>query len=147
MNDVPAAYAEFGRTLAVTEQTMTVVLRDHLARRDVEPATWYALKLVAVGGPHVARSALARDLESSRGLDTDSTHALLAQLLADGLIAGDDVVDLTEEGTALFNSLQEYVLRATADLLGQFDLSEIETTVRTLAAITRRTREQAESAA
>jgi hypothetical protein len=147
MNDVPAAYVEFGRTLAVTEQTMTAVLRDHLAQRDVEPATWYALKLVALGSPHVARNSLTRDLESSRGLDTDSTHALLARLLADGLIVGNDVVDLTEEGTTLFNSLQDYVLRATADLLDQFDLSEIETTVRTLTAITRRTREQAESAA
>jgi hypothetical protein len=146
MNDVPAAYLEFGRTLAVTEQTMTAVLRDHLAQRGVVPATWYTLKLIALGGPHVARSSLTRDLESSRGSDAASTHELLTQLLADGLIAGDDVVDFTEEGAALYESLQDYVLRATKDLLGQFDLSEVETTVRTLKAITRRTREQAESA-
>ena len=66
MDAVPAAYAEFGQTLAFTERTMTAVLRNHLAQRDVEPETWYALKLVALGGPHVARSSLIRDLEASR---------------------------------------------------------------------------------
>jgi hypothetical protein len=147
MNDVPAAYAAFGRTLAVAEQTMTAVLRDHLAQRDVKPETWYALKLIAVGGPHVARRSLVRDLEASRGLDADSVRALLGQLLADGLMVGDDVVDLTEDGTALFESLQDHVQGATADLLGQFDLSEVEITVRTLQAIARRTQEQAGSAA
>ncbi len=147
MDAVPAAYAEFGQTLAFTERTMTAVLRNHLAQRDVEPETWYALKLVALGGPHVARSSLIRDLEASRGLDTDSTHALLAQLAADGLIAGDDTVDLTEDGTVLFEGLQNHVLSATVDLLGQLELSDVVTTVRTLKDITRRSQEVAESAA
>src|SRR5258708_3956494 len=126
--NVPAAYAEFGQTLAYTERTMTSVLRDHLAQRDVEPETWYALKLVATGGPHVARSSLVRDLEGSRGLDGDSTRTLLTQLAIDGLITGDDAVDLTEEGTALFESLRDHVLGATVDLLSQFELGDVETT-------------------
>ncbi len=147
MNALPAAYMEFGQTLAFTERTLTAVLRKHLAQRDVEPETWYALKLVATGGPHADRTSLVRDLEGSRGLDADSTRALLAQLAADGLIAGDDAVDLTEEGAALFESLREHVLGATADLLGQLDLSDVETTVRTCKAITRRAQEEVESAA
>src|SRR5277367_5935826 len=98
MNTVPPALAEFGQTLAFTERTLTKVLRDHLAQRDVEPETWYALKLVAQGGPHVARSAIVRDLEGSPRLDTDSTQALLDQLANNGLITGGDAVDLTEEG-------------------------------------------------
>jgi hypothetical protein len=73
--------------------------------------------------------------------------ALLARLAIDGLIAGDDEVDLTEEGMAQFESLRDYVLGATVDLLGQFDLRDVETTVRTLKAITRRTHDEAESAA
>ncbi|HWF14725.1 MAG TPA: hypothetical protein VG244_00950 [Acidimicrobiales bacterium] len=147
MDALPAAYAEFGQTLAFTERTMTAVLRDHLAERGVEPETWYALKLVAAGAPHVTRSSLLRDLEGSRGLDADSTHALLARLGVDGLITGDETVDLTDEGTALFESLREYVQGATADLLGPFDQRDIETTVRTLKAIIRRSRDDAESAA
>jgi DNA-binding MarR family transcriptional regulator len=147
MNAVPTAYEEFGRTLAFTERTLTVVLRNHLAQRGVEPETWYALKLVAAGGPHVARGSLVRDLEGSRGLDVESTGALLDGLAVDGLIAGDDVVDLTEEGRAFFESLRDHVLGATSELLGQFDLRDIETIVRTLKAITQHAQEDAESAA
>ncbi|HEY1652593.1 MAG TPA: hypothetical protein VGG09_11980 [Acidimicrobiales bacterium] len=147
MNALPPAYVEFGQTLAFTERTLTAVLRSHLAQREVEPETWYALKLVAAGGPRVARSLLAQDLEGSRGLDADSTSALLVRLAIDGMITGDDAVDLTEEGTTLFESLRDDVLRATVDLLGQFDLGDIETTVRTCRAITQRAQEGTNSAA
>jgi hypothetical protein len=147
MNAVPAAYAEFGQTLAFTERTMSAVLRNHLAERDVEPETWYALKLVAVGGPHVARSSLARSLEGSRGMDADTTRALLGGLAIDGLIGGDDAVHLTKEGAALFEDLREHVLRATVELLGEFELRDVETTVRTLQAIMQRMQEEGESAA
>jgi DNA-binding MarR family transcriptional regulator len=147
VNPVPAAYAEFGQTLAFTERTLSAVLRSHLAERDVEPATWYALKLIATRGPHADRASIVSDLEGSRGLDAASTRALLARLATDGLIAGEDAVDLTEEGVTLFESLRDYVLGATAELLGEFDQRDIETTVRTLKAITRRSEERAESAA
>jgi len=143
MNTVPPALAEFGQTLAFTERTLTKVLRDHLAQRDVEPETWYALKLVAQGEPHVDRRSLVEDLVGSPRLDADSTSALLAQLESDGLIAGDDVIDLTEEGRAFFESLRDHVVGATVNLLGQFDLHDIETTVRTCKAITRRAQEEA----
>ena len=43
--------ATFGQTLAFAERTLTAVLRRHLAERDVEPETWYALQLIAVNGP------------------------------------------------------------------------------------------------
>jgi DNA-binding MarR family transcriptional regulator len=147
MEAIPAAYADFGQTLAFTERSLTIVLRDHLAQRGVEPETWYALKLVAVGGPHIARSSLVRDLEGSRGLKPDSVGALLNRLESEGLITGTDTVDLTEGGSALFESLRDHVLGATVGLLGQFELSDIETTVRTLKAITQRNQEASESAA
>ena len=145
MNALPSAYTEFGQTLAFTERTLTAVLRDHLAQRGVEPETWYALKLVAQGDPHVPRSSLVRDLEGSPRLDRDSTDALLTQLAADGLVAGDDAVQLTEEGRVFFESLRDHVLGATVNLLGQFDLNDVETTVRTCKAIMRRAREEGHS--
>ena len=147
MNAVPTAYAEFGQTLAFAERTLTAVLRDHLAQRDVEPETWYALKLVAQGGPHAARSSLVRDLEGSPRLDAESTHTLLDQLATKGLITGEDAVDLTEEGRVFFESLRDHVLGATVTLLDQFDLRDVEITVRTCKAITQRAQEEAESAA
>lgn len=147
MTAIPAAYAEFGQTLAFTERTLTTVLRDHLAQRGVEPETWYALKLTSQGGRDVTRTSIVRDLEGSRGLDKRSAHVLLAQLATDGLIAGEDAVHLTEEGRALFESLRDHVLGATVNLLGQFDLNDVETTVRTCKAIMRRAQEEAESTA
>jgi hypothetical protein len=81
-------------------------------------------------------------LEGSPNLDADSTRALLATLQADGLIEGDAQVDLTPEGAALHRSLREYVLRPTVELLSQFELDDIETTVRTLQAITDRVNRQ-----
>lgn len=142
MSTTPPIYGQFGQALAFAERTLTTVLRDHLAQRDTEPETWYALQLIATRGPALARAELSSVLEGSPNLDADSTRELLAALQADGLIDGDAHVDLTPEGAALHRSLREYVLRPTIELLGQFELEDIETTVRTLQAITDRVNKQ-----
>jgi DNA-binding MarR family transcriptional regulator len=133
----PAVFGQFGRTLAFAERTLTATLRQRLAQRDTEPETWYALQLIATDGPGLSRDALSRDLEGSPNLDAGSTRELLARLEAEGLIRGGAQVDLTPEGTALHRSLREYIAGPTARLLGQFDIHDIETTVRTLQAITK----------
>jgi hypothetical protein len=132
----------FGQTLAFAERTLTATLRQHLAERDVEPETWYALQLIATRGPGLARTALSDDLEGSRTLNADSTRELLARLEAEGLICGHAEVDLTAEGEALHRSLREYIAGPTARLLGQFDAADVETTIRTLQAITERASEE-----
>jgi hypothetical protein len=142
MSTAPPIYGQFGQALAFAERTLTSVLRAHLAERDTEPETWYALQLIATRGPGLARDELSAVLEGSPNLDADSTRALLAALQADGLIEGDAQVDLTPEGAALHRSLREYVLRPTVELLSQFELDDIETTVRTLQAITDRVNRQ-----
>ena len=141
MTTPPAAYSQFGQTLAFAERTLTATLRRHLAERGVQPETWYALQLIATRGPGMARAELASDLEGSRTLNPDSTRELLARLEAEGLIRGDAEVDLTADGEALHRSLREYIAGPTARLLGQFDRDDIETTVRTLRAITARAEE------
>jgi DNA-binding MarR family transcriptional regulator len=132
----------FGQTLAFAERTLTEVLRRHLAVRDTKPETWYALQLIGNRGPGLAREALTRDLESSRTLNADSTRELLARLEAEGLIRGDANVDLTTEGETLFQSLRQFVAGPTARLLGQFNPEDIDTTVRTLQAITAKAAEE-----
>jgi hypothetical protein len=62
----PVAFSQFGQTLAFAERTLTATLRQHLAERQTTPETWYALQLIAVHGPGLAREALSRDLERSR---------------------------------------------------------------------------------
>lgn len=143
----PPVYGQFGRTLAFAERTLTATLVEHLAQRDTRPETWYALQLIATDGPGLAREALTRDLEGSPTLDADSTRELLAGLEAQGLIHGDAQVDLTPEGQALHQSLREYISGPTIRLLSQFDLSDIETTVRTIQAITQRAQQEAGEAA
>ena len=145
MTTPPAVYGQFGQTLAFAERTLTATLREHLAQRDTQPETWYALKLIATQGPGLSREALSRDLAGSPTLDADSTRELLAGLEAQGLIGGSAQVDLTAEGQALYRSLREYIAGPTVRLLGQFDIHDIETTVRTLQEIT--TRAAADSAA
>jgi DNA-binding MarR family transcriptional regulator len=143
----PAVYGQFGPTLAFAERTLTTILREHLAGRDMEPETWYALRLISMRGPGVAREALLRDLERSRELNADSAREAVARLEADGLIRGQAQLELTEEGEAQYRSLREYVTGPTIQLLSQFDIQDIETTVRTLHAITEQAATEAGSPA
>ena len=142
MTTTPAVFGQFGQALAFAERTLTVTLREHLAQRDTKPETWYALQLIATRGPGLSRQELSRDLAGSPNLNADSTRELLAGLEADGLIRGDTRVALTAEGEALHRSLREHIAGPTARLLSQFDIRDIETTVRTLQAITQKATEQ-----
>ena len=146
MTTPPAVFGQFGQTLAFAEQTLTVALREHLAQRGTEPETWYALQLIATRGPGLSRQALSQQLKRSRNLNADSTRELLARLEAEGLIRGGTNVDLTAHGEALHRSLREYVAGPATRLLSQFDIHDIETTVRTLQAITKRAAEEPSAA-
>ena len=142
MSTPPESFGQFGQTRAFAERALTAVLRQHLAQRQTTPETWYALQLIATRGPGLAREALIEDLEGSRTLNADSTRELLARLETEGLIRGDAEVDLTTEGEALHRSLREYIAGPRTRLLSQFDVADIETTMRTLQAITERANEQ-----
>jgi hypothetical protein len=142
----PAVFGEFGQALAFAERTLTAILREHLAQRDTRPETWYALKLIATGGPGLPRAALSRDLGASQSLDAGSADELLARLEAEGLIRGGPLIDLTADGEARYRGLREYVSEPTIRLLSQFDIHDIETTVRTIQAITRRAAEESAAA-
>jgi DNA-binding MarR family transcriptional regulator len=139
-------FGQFGTTLAFAERALTTTLREHLAKRGIVPETWYTLKLVGTRGPGIPRAELSADLAGSRSLDSASADELLARLEAEGLIRGDERVDLTAAGEALYGSLSEYVTGSAAQLLSQFDVGDVETTIRTLQAITKRATEEAAAA-
>jgi hypothetical protein len=142
MTTLPASFGQFGQTLAFAERALTATLRRHLAEHETKPETWYALQLIATRGPGLAREALSADLEGSTTLTPDSTRELLARLEAEELICGDAKLDLTAKGEAVHRSLRDYIAGPTARLLGQFDVDDVETTIRTLQAITARAREE-----
>lgn len=141
MTTAPAVYAQFGQALGLAERTLSANLRAHLADRGIEPEAWYALQLVATRGPRLARGELTAVLGSPY-LDAAAVHRLLARLEAAGLICGDAEIELTDDGKALHSSLREYIAGPTVELLSQFDTDDIETTVRTLTAITQRAAER-----
>jgi hypothetical protein len=59
-----------------------------------------------------------------------------------GRRCGDAELDLTAEGEALHRSLRDYIAGPTVRLLSQFDVDDVETTIRTLQAITARAEEE-----
>ena len=132
----------FGQTLAYAERTLTASLTRHLAKREITPETWYALHLIATGGPGLDRRTLSGELEGTRTLTRDSVRELLARLEAEGLIQGDSELDLTADGRALHGSLREYVFERTEQLLSRFAADDVDTTMRTLRAITKQVTEE-----
>lgn len=142
MTTPPAVFTQFGPTLAFAERTLTTVLREHLAQLDCTPGTWYVFQLVSMKGPEFSREALISDLAGSPNLDAASAAQLVAGLEAEGLVRGGSHVELTAAGEERYRSLREHVLAGTSRLLGQFDIGDIETTVRTMRAITQRAAEE-----
>jgi hypothetical protein len=137
MTATPAVYGQFGQAVGQAERTLSAILREHLARRNTVPEAWYTLRLLATGGPGYPRADLTRMLERP-GFDADAADALLVELAADGLISGDRELTLTPAGEARYQNLREYIADPSVQLLSQFDVRDIETTVRTLQAITAR---------
>ena len=135
MPDTPAVYSQFGQALGLAERTLSAILREHLAQRNTMPEAWYTLRLLATRGPAYPRTELTRLLEGP-GFDADAAHRLLARLEAEGLIGGGAELELTPAGEAQYQSLRDYINDPAVQLLSQFDVDDIETTVRTLQAIT-----------
>ena len=82
------------------------------------------------------REPLTADLEGSRTLGAGLPRELLARLESEGLIRGDEEIELTADGEPLYRDLREYIAEPTARLLGRLDPDDVDTTVRTLQAIT-----------
>ena len=135
MPDTPAVYGQFGQALGLAERTLSAILRQQLAQRDTAPEAWYTLRLLATRGPAYPRADLTRLLEAP-GFDADAANALITRLETDGLIRGDAELGLTPAGEAQYESLREVISGPSTRLLSQFDVDDIETTVRTLQAIT-----------
>lgn len=141
MSDAVEIYGQFGQTLGFAEATLNRLLETHLAARGTSPARWYALKLTAQAEP-VARAVVVDGLAAGGKVQPVDAEPLLRALEADGLVEGGDVLSLTDAGRSYFAQLREYVITPTVRLLGQFELADVETTIRTLREITARAREQ-----
>jgi hypothetical protein len=141
MSDAVEIYGQFGQTLAFAHATLNEILEGHLAARGTSPDRWYALKLTAQREP-IARAAVLDDLAVGGKVRPVDAEPLLRELEADGLLGGGEVLSLTDSGRGYFAELRRYVTTPTIRLLGQSELSDVETTIRTLREITARAREE-----
>jgi hypothetical protein len=62
---------------------LTDTLREHLAKRDTRPKTWYALQLIATRGPGLDRGELAHVLSGSRSEDDVETTVRTLRAITD----------------------------------------------------------------
>jgi DNA-binding MarR family transcriptional regulator len=141
MSDATETYGQFGQTLALAHATLNKILETHLAARGTSPDRWYALKLTAQAEP-IAWAGVVDGLAAGGKVQPVDAEPVLRALEADGLIEGGDVLSLTDSGRSYFAELRQYVITPTIRLLGQFDLADVETTIRTLREITARAREE-----
>lgn len=146
MSDAVETYGQFGQTLALAEATLHNILERHLAARGITPERWYALKLTAQAEP-IARAAVIDGLAAGGKVKPADAGPLLRGLQDDGLVMGSDLLSLTEAGHGYFTELRQYVIAPTIQLLSQFELADIQTTLRTLREIAAQANKELASAA
>src|SRR5690349_12878064 len=81
---------------------------------------------------------LVANLAAGGKVQPADAESLLRALQADGLIEGGYLLSLTASGRNHYAELRQYVTAPTIRLLEQFELDDIETTIRTLREITAR---------
>lgn len=141
MSDAMEIYGQFGQTLAFAHATLNKILETHLAARGTSPDRWYALKLTAQAEP-IARAAVLDGLAAGGKVLPLDAEPMLRALEAERLLEGGDVLSLTDAGRNHFAELRQYVSTPTIRLLGQFELADLVTTIRTLREITARAGEE-----
>jgi hypothetical protein len=136
MTNPAAIYSQFGQALGFAERSLSSRLRAHLAEQGTTPETWYTLQLVATRGPGLSRESAVELVGESRAFTHDLARELLTRLEEEGLIRGGAELDLTAEGEAVHRALRERISARSTELLGQLPVEDVETTVRTLQAVT-----------
>jgi len=139
--------ATIGQAVGIAETELTRLLAGVLAQTGTARETYLALQRLSFLGGTPARQAFVLDLSDALALDEPSAAALADSLRTAGLIhdlerdASGGVVELTAAGAALQDRLRRSVGRLAAELVAPFDASDIETTIRTLQAVTERARQ------
>jgi DNA-binding MarR family transcriptional regulator len=137
--------ATIGQAVGLAEAALTRLLTGVLAETETSRETYLAFQRLSFLGGAVAMDAYVRDLSDALTLDEPAAAALAGSLQSAGLIFeperdadGGRVVELTAAGTALQERIRRSVGRVTVELTAPFEAAEIETTIRTLQAITER---------
>jgi DNA-binding MarR family transcriptional regulator len=139
--------ATIGQAVGIAETELTRLLAGVLAETGTPRESYLAMQRLSFLGGATDPEAFARDLADALALDEPSAVALADSLRTAGLIhdlerdAAGGVVELTAAGAALQDRLRRSVGRLAAELVAPLPASDVETTIRTLQAITERARE------
>ena len=136
-----------GQAVGIAETELTRLLAGVLAETGTPRETYLAMQRLSFLGGAPTTEAFVLDLSDALALEKHSAAALADSLRAAGLIhdlerdATGGVVELTAAGVALQDRLRRSVGRLAAELVAPFDASDVDTTIRTLQAVTERARE------
>jgi DNA-binding MarR family transcriptional regulator len=140
--------ATIGQAVGLAEAALTRLLAGVLAETGTSRETYLAFQRLRFLGGAAAMDAYVGDLSDALSLDGPAAAALAGSLQTAGLIheferdaSGGPVVELTAAGAALLDRILGSVARVTAELTAPFDAADIETTIRTLQAVTERARQ------
>lgn len=132
---VPVGMA-IGQAVGQAQAVLSRLLADVLASSGTPRETYLALQRLSAHGDAARREAFVQDLSGSLGLDLWSAGELSDSLAGAGLatLAG-GTVRLAPAGAELRERTGQAVGEATERLWAQFDPADLETTVRTLQAV------------
>jgi DNA-binding MarR family transcriptional regulator len=140
--------ATIGQAVGLAEAELTKLLAGVLAETGTSRRTYLAMQRLSFLGGAAAPAALVADLSDALAIDEPAAAELADSLRDAGLIhdlerdaTRGGVVELTAAGAALQDRLRRSAGRVSAELVAPFDASDIETTIRTLQAVTERARQ------
>jgi DNA-binding MarR family transcriptional regulator len=140
--------ATIGQAVGIAEAELTKLLAGVLAETGTSRETYLAMQRLSFLGGAPALEAFILDLSDALALDQPSAAVLAGSLQTAGIIhdlerdaTSGRVVELTAAGAALQDRVRRSVGRVTAELVAPFAASDIETTIRTLQAVTERARQ------
>jgi DNA-binding MarR family transcriptional regulator len=142
-----ASIRALGPALGMAERTLRRGLVSVLAETGTPIQTWYAFQRLSFSGAAPTVPAFRADLSDSLDLDGPAAAALLNGIVAAGLMhevsepaGGDARITLTPAGEDLQARIRASLAAGTGELIAPFDPADIETTIRTLNALTERAR-------
>lgn len=152
---VPGGAANLGPALGRAERAMTRLLVISLAETGTPLLTWYAIQRLVAIQPAPTPAELRQDLHAELDLDDAAAAALLAEILAAGLMHevrdagdgeppmaadGETKIALTVAGIALRDRVRASIAAVSGDLVMGLDQKNLDITVQTLTELLDRAR-------
>jgi DNA-binding MarR family transcriptional regulator len=142
-----ASVRALGPALGMAERTLRRGLVSVLAETGTPVLTWYAFQRLSVFDLAPTAAAFRRDLRETMDLDGAAAAGLLDEIVAAGLMhevsdpaGGEARIARTAAGEERERRIRTSLAAGTGELIAPFDPRDIETTIRTLTALTERAR-------